>query len=97
MHIQGEETIKINAILISQIRLYLQTAILLNLGYQQGNITKSLNVHPYRVKLAVQQVRKMDIQTLTRLYDELIENDYKIKSGQRDKEFLFQLFLLQET
>ncbi|AYW48634.1 DNA polymerase III subunit delta [Tetragenococcus osmophilus] len=97
LHIQGEETIKINAILISQIRLYLQTAILLNLGYQQGNITKSLNVHPYRVKLAVQQVRKMDIQTLTRLYDELIENDYKIKSGQRDKEFLFQLFLLQET
>lgn len=95
LHVQGEETIKINAILISQIRIYLQTAILLNMGYQQGNITRSLNVHPYRVKLAIQQARKMEIQTLTHLYDELIENDYKIKTGQMDKEFLFQLFLLQ--
>ncbi|MDN6344236.1 MAG: DNA polymerase III subunit delta [Tetragenococcus koreensis] len=95
LHIQGEETIKINAILISQIRIYLQTAILLNMGYQQGNITRSLNVHPYRVKLAIQQVRKINIKTLTKLYDELIENDYKIKTGQMDKEFLFQLFLLK--
>ncbi|GAA3019069.1 DNA polymerase III subunit delta [Tetragenococcus solitarius] len=95
LHIQGEETIKINAILISQIRIYLQTAILLKMGYQQGNITRSLNVHPYRVKLAIQQVRKMDIPTLTQLYDQLIENDYKIKTGQMNKEFLFQLFLLQ--
>ncbi|MGO2853555.1 MAG: DNA polymerase III subunit delta, partial [Tetragenococcus koreensis] len=95
LHIQGEETIKINAILISQIRIYLQTAILLNMGYQQGNITRSLNVHPYRVKLAIQQVRKINIKTLTQLYDELIENDYKIKTGQMDKEFLFQLFLLK--
>jgi len=95
LHVQGEETIKINAILISQIRIYLQTAILLKLGYQQGNITRTLNVHPYRVKLAIQQVRKMDSKILTRLYDELIENDYKIKTGQMDKEYLFQLFLLQ--
>ncbi|MDN6639993.1 MAG: DNA polymerase III subunit delta [Tetragenococcus sp.] len=95
LHTQGEETIKINAILISQIRIYLQTAFLLNMGYQQGNITRSLNVHPYRVKLAIQQVRKMDIKTLTQLYDELIENDYKIKTGQMDKELLFQLFLLK--
>lgn len=95
LHVQGEETIKINAILISQIRIYLQTAILLKMGYQQGNITRTLNVHPYRVKLAIQQVRKIDSKILTRLYDELIENDYKIKTGQMDKEYLFQLFLLQ--
>jgi DNA polymerase-3 subunit delta len=83
LYIQGEETIKINAILISQIRLLLQTAILMKIGYQQGNIAETLKVHPYRVK------------DLAHLYDELIENDYLIKSGRMEKEFLFQLFVLK--
>ncbi len=95
LRIQGEETIKINAILISQIRLLLQTAILMKVGYQQGNIASTLKVHPYRVKLAMQQVRKFDQKALAHLYDELIENDYLIKSGKIDKEFLFQLFVLK--
>lgn len=97
LHIQGEETIKINAILISQIRLLLQTSILLKIGYQQGNIAETLKVHPYRVKLAIQQTRKLDQKLLAHLYDELIENDYLIKSGRMDKEFLFQLFILKTT
>lgn len=95
LHIQGEETIKINAILIGQIRLLLQTAILMKVGYQQGNIAETLKVHPYRVKLAMQQARKLNQKELAHLYDELIENDYLIKSGRMDKEFLFQLFVLK--
>lgn len=97
LHTQGEETIKINAILISQIRLYLQTALLIRLGYQQGKIAQTLKVHPYRVKLAMQEVRKINMETLVSLYDELIENDYRIKTGQMDKEFLFELFLLKRA
>lgn len=95
LHTQGEETIKINAILISQIRLLLQIAILMKVGYQQGNIAETLKVHPYRVKLAMQQARKLNQKELAHLYDELIENDYLIKSGRMDKEFLFQLFVLK--
>ncbi|WP_207940483.1 DNA polymerase III, delta subunit [Enterococcus sp. DIV2402] len=95
LYIQGEETIKINAILISQIRLLLQTAILMKIGYQQGNIAETLKVHPYRVKLAMQQAKKLNQKDLAHLYDELIENDYLIKSGRMEKEFLFQLFVLK--
>ncbi|MEG0122503.1 DNA polymerase III subunit delta [Enterococcus sp.] len=95
LHLQGEETIKINAILIGQVRLLLQTKILTKAGYQQGNIAQTLKVHPYRVKLAMQQVRKYDEKQLMTLYDELIENDYLVKTGQMDKEFLFQLFVLK--
>lgn len=97
LHTQGEETIKINAILISQIRLLLQTAILTKNGYTQGDITKTIGAHPYRVKLAVQQLRKLDINSLSSIYDELIENDYLVKSGQAEKEFTFQLFLLKTS
>lgn len=58
--LQGEETIKINAILISQVRLLLQAAILMKIGYQQANIAETLGIHPYRVKLAMQQARGLE-------------------------------------
>ncbi|WP_416207845.1 DNA polymerase III subunit delta [Enterococcus sp. HY326] len=92
--LQGEETIKINSILISQVRLYLQTKILVGIGYQQGNIASTLSIHPYRVKLAMQEVRRFQLETLETIFDQLVENDYRFKTGQGDKEILFQLFVL---
>lgn len=93
--LQGEETIKLNAILLNQIRLFLQTKILAKLGYQQANIAETLKIHPYRVKLAMQQVRSFDLTRLEQIYDELVENDFKMKTGQIDKELLFELFILK--
>jgi DNA polymerase-3 subunit delta len=93
--LQGEETIKINAILLAQLRLLLQTKFLMKIGYQQANIADTLKVHPYRVKLAMQQVKKFREELLIYLFDQLVENDYQIKSGQMDKELLFQLFVLK--
>ncbi len=92
---QGEETIKINAILLSQLRLFLQTKFLVKIGYQQANIAETLKVHPYRVKLAMQEVRKFDEQLLVQLFDQLVEMDYQIKTGQIEKELSFQLFVLR--
>lgn len=92
---QGEETIKINAILVSQIRLFLQTKFLMKIGYQQANIAETLKIHPYRVKLAMQEVRKFDEKILRQLFDALVEMDYQIKSGQIEKELSFQLFVLR--
>ncbi|KAF1296900.1 DNA polymerase III subunit delta [Enterococcus sp. JM4C] len=95
LHLQGEETIKINAILLSQLRLLLQAKLLMKIGYQQANIAETLNIHSYRVKLAMQQVRSFDLRTMVTLFDELVEMDYQIKSGKMDKELLFQLFVLK--
>lgn len=93
--LQGEETIKLNAILLNQIRLFLQTKILAKLGYQQANIAETLKIHPYRVKLALQQVRRFELERLEAIYDELVENDFRMKTGQMDKELLFELFILK--
>jgi DNA polymerase-3 subunit delta len=93
--LQGEETIKINAILLAQLRLLLQTKFLMKIGYQQANIADTLKVHPYRVKLAMQQVKRFREELLIELFDQLVEIDYQIKSGQMDKELLFQLFVLR--
>ncbi|OTP12024.1 DNA polymerase III, delta subunit [Enterococcus sp. 10A9_DIV0425] len=92
---QGEEIIKINAILLSQLRLYLQTKFLVKIGYQQANIAETLKIHPYRVKLAMQEARKYDEQKLVRLFDQLVEMDYQIKTGQIEKALSFQLFVLK--
>lgn len=97
LHLQGEETIKLTVILIGQIRLLLQTKILQKVGYQQANIAETLGVHPYRVKLAMQQVAKFPLQLLVTMYDELVENDYEVKTGQAEKELNFQLFILKTT
>ncbi|MBE9389682.1 DNA polymerase III subunit delta [Vagococcus salmoninarum] len=93
--LQGEETIKINAILISQFRLLLQVKIMLSSGYQQSNLVDVLKIHPYRVKLAMQQVRNFDLKQLKTTFLELVDNDYRIKTGQLDKELIFELFILK--
>lgn len=95
LRLQGEETIKLNAIILSQLRLLIQTQIMMKEGFQQAVIAQTVKVHPYRVKLAMQQSRKFPFQKLVSLYDELVENDYLVKSGQMDKELLFQLFVLK--
>ncbi|HBK5568969.1 TPA: DNA polymerase III subunit delta [Enterococcus faecium] len=92
---QGEETIKINAILLSQLRLFLKTKFLVKIGYQQANIAETLKIHPYRVKLAMQEVKKFDEHLLVQLFDQLVEMDYQIKTGQIEKELSFQLFVLR--
>lgn len=93
--LQGEETIKINAILIGQIRLYIQVMLLMRQGMQQGPIAEYLKIHPYRVKLAMQQAKKYSQNEVVALFDQLVENDYRMKTGQIAKDYLFELFILE--
>lgn len=95
--LQGEETIKINAILLGHFRLMIQVKVMMNMGYQQNNMTDVLKIHPYRIKLAMQQVRNYDLKDLGLIYDELAENDLKIKTGKMEKDLLFELFILKQS
>ncbi|MBF1727064.1 MAG: DNA polymerase III subunit delta, partial [Streptococcus sp.] len=58
MLLQKEDPIKMNAILLGQFRLLLQVSYLKKAGYQEPEIQKTLAVHPYRVKLALNQCRR---------------------------------------
>lgn len=93
--VQKEEPIKIVALLISQFRLLLQVKILQKQGYPQGDIAKVLKVHPYRVKLALQNVRRYDQKLLSKALDYLIDADYKMKTGQIDQELQIELFIMR--
>ncbi len=95
LSIQNEEPIKLIAILVGQFRLLIQVKYLMKQGYQQGNIADMLKIHTYRVKLAMQEVRKYQMHDLLHLFDQLVELDYQIKSGQVEKNFAFQMYLLK--
>lgn len=92
---QQEQPLRINAVLVGQIRLLLQVKILQNQGFSQGDIAGTLKVHPYRVKLAMQSSRHFSMTDLTKGYTGLIDLDLQLKSTQKDPELLFELFLLQ--
>lgn len=92
---QREEPVRINAVLLGQFRLLLQVAILKRNGYDQGSIVKTLKVHPYRVKLALQHVNHLRFRVLVQGYHELLTIDERLKTTQQDPELLFQMFLMR--
>lgn len=92
---EGEETLKILAVFLSQIRLYIQVKILQQSGLQQGPAAQMLKTHPYRVKLAWREVRRYPLNELFTIYDRLVELEYQIKTGRVEKELAFQLLILK--
>ena len=69
--------------------------ILKKQGCPQGDIAKVLKVHPYRVKLALQNVQRYDQKLLSEALDYLIDADYKMKTGQIDQELQIELFIMR--
>ncbi len=88
----GEEPIKIIALLANQFLLTYQVKLLSEDGKSSKEITEVLNVHPYRVKLALQT----DYLTyeLRNILIKLHELDYDIKSGKLDKVTGLEDFIL---
>lgn len=89
-----EEPIKLLALITSNYRLYYQSLILSQKGYSQQQIAKTVGVHPYRVKLALQQCRKYQLHQLLEIIDACAETDYKLKSSYMDKVLILELFIL---
>lgn len=91
----NEEPIKILSLLVTQFRLILHVKELSNIGYGQQQIANTVKVHPFRVKLALQQARLFSTDELAHLLMELAEADYEMKTGKKDKQLLLELFLLK--
>ena len=91
----NEEPIKILSLLVNQFRLILQVKELSTVGYGQQQIASTVKVHPFRVKLALQQARLFKTEELAMILMELAEADYEMKTGKKDKQLLLELFLLK--
>ena len=93
--ILNEEEIKLIVILANQFRLIFQVKEMFKTGYNEFDIAKKLDIHPYRVKLA-NNVGIDGMQALKYL-KELSKLDADIKTGVLDKRVGFLEFILNLT
>ncbi len=91
----GEEPIMLTSLIASHIRLMVHVFTLKKKGYQQQQIAKSLNVHPYRVKLMMENRNIPSADRLMQLLKNLAEIDYKLKSTSGKRERLLELFFME--
>lgn len=90
----NEEPIAIIVILANQIRIMYQVKQLYLDGYTENNIASILKIHPYRVKLANQNAKKYDADTLLTYLKKLADLDIDIKTGQIDKTLGLELLII---
>ncbi len=92
--VQNQEPVAFIAQVGNQFRTYAQIYICHELGMTNDAIAETLNIHKYRVKLAMDQRRKTSLDQVFNILRALSDLDYKIKSGQIDRFYGFEMFLL---
>ena len=99
--LQGEDEIKLIAIMLGQFRLYTQVKILQESGQTEAQMVSSLghylgrNPNPYQIKFALRDTRGLSLHFLQDSIHYLIQADYQIKTGVYEKGYLFEKALLQ--
>lgn len=101
LRLQGEDEIKLIAVLLNQFRMFLQVQLLSKEGRSEQQIVSDLSdllgrkVNPYQVKFALRDSRGLSIGFLKRVVALLIETDYQIKTGVYDKDYLFDIAMVK--
>ncbi|SDB08395.1 DNA polymerase III, delta subunit [Streptococcus henryi] len=101
LRLQGEDEIKLIAIMLGQFRTFLQVKILASQGKSEQQIITDLSdylgrrVNPYQVKYSLRDSRPLSLPFLKKAVATLIETDYAIKTGTYDKDYLFDVALLK--
>lgn len=88
----NEEEIKLIVTLANQFRLIYQVKSMFKSGYSEMDISKTLGVHPYRIKLA--NGVNINEKSIIRYLKELSLLDENIKTGKVDKRSAFFNFIL---
>ncbi|MGT2865616.1 DNA polymerase III subunit delta [Streptococcus fryi] len=101
LRLQGQDDVKLIAVMLGQFRLFLQVKLLASLGKSEAQMIFELSditgkkINPYQVKFALRDSRVLSVDFLKNSIKTLIETDFQIKTGQFEKEYLFDLALLK--
>ncbi|BAQ11505.1 DNA-directed DNA polymerase III delta subunit [Bacillus sp. OxB-1] len=90
----GEEPIMLTSLIASQIRLMIHVGTLRKKGYPQHQIAKTVNVHPYRVKLVMENRNIPHAERLLSVLDQLAGIDHQLKTSSGRRERILELFLM---
>ncbi len=92
---RNEEPIKILIILANQFRIMYQAKELYSKGYSGNDIAKILEIHPYRIKLALEKNYNYSSKQLLSYLETLANLDYNIKVGNIDAALGLELFIME--
>lgn len=101
LRLQGEDDIKLIAIMVGQFRLFTQVKIMAKSRKSESAMVTTLSdlqgrrVNPYQVKFAIRDSRSLSLTFLKKALAQLIRTDYDIKQGKLDKGYLFDIALLK--
>ncbi len=93
---QKEEPIALVGLLASNIRTMSHVFYLSSKGYGQQQMAKQLKVHPYRVKMILEQRQKPSQQKLLQALYSLANVDLQLKSVSGNRERFLELFLMKK-
>ncbi|WP_042478157.1 DNA polymerase III subunit delta [Bacillus ndiopicus] len=92
---QKEEPIMLVGLLASNIRTMSQAFYLLTKGYHPQQIAKQLKVHPYRVKMILEQRNRPAAERLLQALNALATVDLQLKSTSSNRARILELFLMK--
>lgn len=92
---QKEEPIMLVGLLASNIRTMNNVFYLQKKGYHPNQISKQLKIHPYRVKLMVENRNRPSEERLLKALHQLAEIDMQLKSLSGNRERFLEMFLLK--
>ncbi len=88
------EPVTLIGMLANQFRLLNQISFLYNKGLESNAIATELHLNPIRVRIMLRSIRSISSSAICRVLDDLFNLDVQIKSGQVDRYYGFELFLI---
>lgn len=92
---QKEEPIMLVGLLASNIRTMSQAFYLLTKGYHPQQIAKQLKVHPYRIKMILEQRNRPSAERLLQALNALATVDLQLKTTSSNRARVLELFLMK--
>lgn len=92
---QGEQPLKITALLARQFRLALQARVALEQGTAPGQLAAALGLHPFVAEKVARQCRRFSREALCRAMELLLEADVAIKTGRREARLALEVLVVE--
>ncbi len=91
----GEPPLRVFGMVVRQYRILLGVKALE--GTPPDVAAKRLGIHPFAAKQAGRFASRFSEEDLKKIYDELAELDFQIKTGQRDPDAALELFMTEQA
>lgn len=91
----GEPPLRVFGMVVRQYRILLGVKALE--GTPPDVAAKRLGIHPFAAKQARRFTARFSEEDLKKIYDELAELDFQIKTGQRDPDAALELFMTEQA